>query len=314
MKKSLKIIALLLAISLLWLAYTPDMPRELLVQKYSNNESEFVSNDQGLRVHYRDQGAAGNRPIVLLHGNSNSLQTFEPLVNALISNYRVISLDFPGHGLTGAHPQNDYGYKGLSDALALVVNHLSLKDYSLLGHSMGGWVAWRYAVDNPDQLNSLILMSASGMPPRKNDPIKQDGLGFKLLKSAIGPLLSGYTLPRSVITKSTEKSMVQQDMVTQELIDTYWELLREPENRRALAYRAKEGRELEKADLAKSIKLPTLLIWGEQDSFVYPSASISFSERIDNTQTLLIPNVGHLPMLESTETVALAIQNFIGDN
>jgi pimeloyl-ACP methyl ester carboxylesterase len=313
-KSALKIAAVALTISLLWLGYTPDMPKELLLQKYSNGESKFVANEHGLRVHFRDQGDTDARAIVLLHGNSNSLHTFEPLVNALVSDYRVISLDFPGHGLTGAHPGNDYGYRGLSEALELVVDHLSLKDFTLLGHSMGGWVSWRYAVDNQDQLRALILMSASGMPPRENDPISEGGLGFKLLGSPIGPLISSYTLPRSIIKKSTEESMVQKTLATKELVDTFWELLREPENRRALAYRAKEGRELEKADLAKSIKLPTLLIWGEQDSFVYPSASTSFSERIGHTQTLLLPSVGHLPMLESTEAVAVAIHRFIGEN
>jgi len=248
---------------------------------------------------------------VFLHGNSNSLHAFDPLVDELKHDYRIVRLDFPGHGLTGAHPQNQYGYKELSQAVSMVVESLSLQDFTLLGHSMGGWVAWRYAVDHPEQLSSLILMSASGMPKREGDPQRDVGLGFKLLQSPIGPYLSAYSLPRITVQKSTEASVFNKNLVTDRLIDQYWDLLRHPQNRTALAHRAHAERELNKADLAKSIKVPTLLLWGEHDTFTSASAALSFAERINNTKTVILPEVGHMPMFEATDLSAQSIREFL---
>lgn len=315
MNKQYKLLILIIGITaLLWLGHTPNISVDKLVNKYSNHESEFVSNEQGLKVHFRDEGESDASAIVLLHGNSNSLHAFEPLVKELKDDYRLISLDFPGHGLTGAHPNNQYDVEGLSQAVELVVKHLALEDFTLLGHSMGGRVAWRYAVNHPEQLSSLVLVSASGMPPRQGDPKKELGIGFKLLQSPVGPYLSAYTMPRITVQKSTEASMFKKDLVTDVLIDQFWELLRHPQNRKALAHRAHVKRDLTKADLANNIKAPTLLIWGEKDTFVPPSSTISFAERIKNTKTLLIPEVGHMPMLEATETTAKAIRDFLKVN
>jgi pimeloyl-ACP methyl ester carboxylesterase len=298
MKTNLLLVVSVIFASLLWLGYTPSISPPSLISEYANDDTAFVRNQQGLRVHFRDQGVRGTKVIVMLHGNSNSLHSFEPLVALLKDQYRVITLDFPGHGLTGAHPNNQYDYAGLSDALELVIVELELDNIALLGHSMGGWVAWRYSVDNPDLVDSLILMSATGMPVRPGDPEPDTGLGFKLLQSYLGPILSGYTMPRISIEKSIDKSTYKRLPTRDRIIDRSWELLRHPENRAALATRAHQERDLDKADLVKKIYQPTLLIWGEQDTFVPPSAALSFSERINNSTTVMLPKVGHLPMLE----------------
>ena len=311
MKTKLILVTFTLLASLLWIGYTPSISQESLIAKYANDYSGFVRDQQGLRVHFRDQGVPGGKVIVMLHGNSNSLHNFEPLVALLRKEYRLITLDFPGHGLTGAHPENQYGYAGLSDALELVIAKLALDKIVLLGHSMGGWVAWRYTVDNPNLVDSLILMSASGMPPRSGDPEAEIGLGFSLLKSPIGPVLSGYTMPRITIEKSMDKSTYKKLGAHDQIIHRTWELLRHPENRTALAYRAHEGREINKADMAKQIYQPTLLIWGAEDTLIPASATLSFAERIDKSQKVILPEVGHLPMLEATGAVAQAIRDFI---
>jgi pimeloyl-ACP methyl ester carboxylesterase len=310
MKKKLLLGAGILLLAGLGIAYTPSIPQQELHAKYTNQHSQFVSHGQGLRVHYRDQGLKSGDVIVMLHGNSNSLHDFEPLIALLGEEYRIISLDFPGHGLTGAHPEEKYGYRGLSDALTLVANELGLEKVNLLGHSMGGWVAWRYAVDNPDFISSLILISASGMPLESTDN-QDSGLGFRLLQSPVGPLLSGFSLPRLTIEKSMDKSVYKTLENHDQIIDRTWELLRHPQNRTALAYRAHESREVEKADMAKQIRKPTLLIWGDQDTLVPPSAALNFERRINGAQMLILPEVGHLPMLEATDKVAQAVREFL---
>ena len=82
-------------------------------------------------------------------------------------------------------------------------------------------------------------------------------------------------------------------------------------NRQAFAIRSQLGRDLHLAHLANSIEAPTLLIWGDRDTFVMPSAALSFSERIEQSEIVLLPDVGHLPMLEAPIATKTAIEWFL---
>jgi pimeloyl-ACP methyl ester carboxylesterase len=265
----------------------------------------------GLTIHYRDQGKQDGRSVIFLHGSSGSLHVFEPLIEEIGGGYRFISYDHPGHGLTGPHPANDYSYAGYAQALDLVRSKLDVDHFVLVGHSMGGWIAWRYAVDHPEAVDALILISASGMPARNEDPMPKLSLGQQLMQTGFGRWLSEYTLPRSMIESSTRAAIYDDDLVTDDLVDQFWELMRYPGNRQAFSNRSQLGREPELAYLANSIEAPTLLIWGDKDAFVLPSSALSFSERIPQSETVLLPDIGHLPMLEAPVDTKAAIEQFL---
>ena len=292
---------------------TPDTARDDMLNKYSNRYSGFIGSEAGFRVHYRDQGTQDGKPVIFLHGSSGSLHVFEPLIERLGGGYRFISYDHTGHGLTGPHPENDYSYAGYSQILDLVRSELHVDHFVLVGHSMGGWIAWRYAAEHPEAVDALILISASGMPPRDDDPITQLSLGQRLMQTAIGRWLSEYSLPRSMIKRSTQAAIYDDDIVTDQLVDQFWELMRYPGNRRAFSIRSQLGRDWDLAHLANSIKAPTLLIWGDRDSFVLPSAAMSFSQHIEQSEIVLLPDVGHLPMLEAPVDTQRAIDQFLND-
>src|SRR4029079_1290764 len=86
----------------------PDIPRGILEAKYATPPSQFVTLPDGARVHYRIRGKADAPLLVLLHGSNASLFTWEPWSKNLSDQFRVVSLDLPGHGLTGAVPSHDY--------------------------------------------------------------------------------------------------------------------------------------------------------------------------------------------------------------
>jgi len=129
---------------------TPDADRNEMLDKYTNRHSGFIAGESGLNVHYRDQGERDGKPVIFLHGSSGSLHVFEPLIGKIRGSYRLISYDHPGHGLTGPHPSNDYSYAGYSHILDLVRSELHVDKSVLVGHSMGGWIAWRYAAEKHD--------------------------------------------------------------------------------------------------------------------------------------------------------------------
>src|SRR3546814_620324 len=143
---------------------TPDTDRDAMIAKYGGAQAAFAAGPAGQRIHYRDQGRRDGPAMILLHGSNASLQTWEPLVKRLGGAYRIVTLDLPGHGLTGATPDRDYDAGGMIAAVDVVAAKLGLDHFILGGNSMGGWVAWRYALaqrseEHTSELQSLIRIS-----------------------------------------------------------------------------------------------------------------------------------------------------------
>ena len=310
-KLSLMILPLVALFAIAWVLRTPEIDKTVLEEKYTNSFSQFVENGSGLRVHYRDQGNQEGAPIVLLHGTSASLHAWEPLVELLGGEYRIITYTQPGHGLTGPHPDRDYSYAGMAQALDLVVDELGVEKFVLGGNSMGGWMSWRYAVENPDRVAALVLLDASGMPLREGEEAPPLNIGFKLAQNPLGRVfLENYT-PRSLVEKSVYETVSKSGFVDDAYVDRYWELLRYPGNRRAMADMFKTDRELQMADRVSEITAPTLLIWGADDQLVYASAAQTFDERMANADAVIYEGIGHLPMEEAPQRTALDIDAFL---
>lgn len=312
MKKRYILPFVLLAIAVtLFVLRTPDTDAAAMTAKYTNGQSRFVENDAGLRVHYRDEGNPTGVPVVFLHGSSASLHTFAPLVERLGGDYRIITYTQPGHGLTGAHPRDDYSFTGMAEALDLVVEELELDRFVLGGNSMGGWVSWRYALAHPDRVDALILIDAAGMPLREGETAPPLNLGFRLLQNPLGRMLLEQYTPRPIVKQSILDTVSVKTIVTEDMVDQYWELLRYPGNRRAAAHRAMAERELEMAERVGEIDVPTLVIWGEDDQLIYVSAAQTFDERLPNAEVVIYDGIGHLPMEEAAEKTATDIDAFL---
>ncbi len=89
-------------------ALTPDTDRAEMIARYGGDGARFAAGPDGMRVHYRDQGCRSCPAVILLHGSNASLHTWEGVVESLGDDYRIITYDQPGHGLTGPHPRDDY--------------------------------------------------------------------------------------------------------------------------------------------------------------------------------------------------------------
>ena len=107
MRKILKWLAILFAIlvaALFIFGWKTDLDATEMKAKYSNASSQFVNLGGGLSVHTRDEGNVDGPALVLIHGSNSSLHTWEPWEARLGQDFRIISMDLPGHGLTGANP------------------------------------------------------------------------------------------------------------------------------------------------------------------------------------------------------------------
>jgi pimeloyl-ACP methyl ester carboxylesterase len=290
---------------------TPDADRAEMIAKYGGPAVTFAEGAGGMRVHWRDEGCRDCPAIILLHGSNASLHTYEAMIAELAGEYRIITYDQPGHGLTGPHPRDDYSAAGMFEALNAVANAARLDRFFLGGNSMGGWVAWRYALAYPERVEGLILIDAAGAPLREGEAAPPLNLGFRLLRNPmLRPLLSQIT-PRSLVEKSLQDTVADPSIVTDAMVDRYWELLRFPGNRRASAIRATAAREPEYFDRVPEITAPSLLLWGAEDKLIFASAATTFDEKLPNADIVILDNVGHIPMEEAPAASANAVRRFL---
>lgn len=312
MKRAFKWIGGLLLVALIGLftiGYTPDTDPSEMRAKYTNKASQFVDVGGGLTMHVRDEGKRDGPVLVLLHGSNASLHTWEPWVALLGAKYRIISLDQIGHGLTGPNPSGQYDGAAFVSTLDALMGKLGVSRFALAGNSMGGYVAWEYALAHPGKLTHLVLVDAGGPP---DDPNKKLPIGFRIART---PGLSKIALvitPRSVFEKSVHQSVSNQAIVTPDVVDRYWELNRYPGNRAATGARFAEygKRDTNTARLGE-IKVPTLILWGDEDKLIPVSGADWFAARIPGSAKIIYPGIGHMPMEEAAQHSAADLDAFL---
>jgi pimeloyl-ACP methyl ester carboxylesterase len=283
-----------------------DIPRNELKLKYANEASKFMPL-MGMQVHYRDEGNPNDSfPIVLIHGTSSSLNTWDSLVKLLPTNKRVIRLDMPAFGLTGPNLENKYTYAFYTKFLNAFLENLKVNKCIIAGNSLGGGIAWHFAIDYPNQVQQLILIDASGYP--KKD--EKGSLGFKIAQIPVINNLLLYVTPKSLVKKSLETVFNDQSFVTQERIDRYHDLLLCEGNRKA-ALSIFKNMFVQETDRIKNISQPTLIIFGEQDQLIAAENAFMFEKDIKGSKAVLIKNVGHVPMEEAPQQTATLINAFI---
>lgn len=314
--KRLLVLALLviaaLAGLLVALAWTPDSDPAAMKARYGGSPSTSVTLANGQVVHVRDQGPKEALTLVLLHGSNDSLHAWDAWAARLKDSFRVVTLDLPGHGLTGPAPDGDYSIEAGMRAVTGVTNALEIDRFVLGGNSMGGHIAWRYALANPERLEALILVDAGGVPMPAGAMRSELPIGFRLARMTwIAPLLEHLT-PRWLIARSLRQSVADPDKVTDAQIDRYWNLLRFPGNRVATIKRFALPLVSDEADRLDQIAVPTLIQWGDQDRLVPLDVASVFRERIPASELVIYPGVGHLPMVEAPEQTVADVITFIG--
>ena len=301
MRKAIGIILaiLLIVIATAWFKLRgPDIPYETLEAKYAGAESHFVDLPGGYRAHYRENGDPALPTLVLLHGFADSFTTWEGWVRELAPQFHVISLDFPGHGLTRSQGGSSLSGDALADFVDAFAKVLALPKFAVAGNSMGGGAAWQLAVRHPERINALILVDAAGFANDK--PPGDEPLGFKILRYRLGRTLLSKIDNRPLIDQGLKADVYDKALITPALVDRFAEFQRAPGHREILMGINLGGgsRPVPTAQLLSGIKVPTLILWGESDPLIEPAAAKKFAAAIPGSKVITYPHVGHLPQLE----------------
>jgi pimeloyl-ACP methyl ester carboxylesterase len=312
MLKILGIIAAILIVVMVgaWLKLRgPDIPFQTLEARYAGADSHFVDLPGGYHVHYRDDGDPSLPLLVLLHGFGDSFMTWEGWVRELKSRFHIISLDFPGHGLTRAPQGSRLSAEGLADFVDAFAATLALPKFAVAGNSMGGGAAWQLAVRHPQRLDALILVDAAGFANDK--PPSDVPLAFKILRYPIGRAVLSKIDNRPLIENGLKTDVFDKSLITPALVDRFAEFQRAPGHRAILMSIDMGAPARPTAELVSTIKVPTLILWGENDPLIEPAAAKKFAAAIPGAKLITYPNTGHLPQIEIPQRSAADAADFL---
>ena len=276
---------------------------EFLKDKYTDQSSQYIEVN-GHAIHVRDQGSGP--VIVMIHGISSSLHTWDQWCEQLKSDYRVVRLDLPGFGLSGPDPNNQYSIDRFVQVLDQVLNQLQITSFTLVGNSLGGWIAWEYCYEHPQKVEKLVLLDAAGFATPDDPP--------KPLRMAQKPMFKKLALkgpPKFLVRKFLKQAYGDRSKVDKELVNRYFELNHYPGNPLAFYTIANTQYTSNTARLAQ-IQTPTLIMWGEEDKkWIDVSHAYLFEELLPNDKLIIYQGVGHLPMEEHPLPSVVDLKEFL---
>lgn len=315
--KALGIIFLILIIITIYNSIYFDIPKNEIIAKHANGASEFITLEDGSLIHIRDEGNKNGKTIVMVHGFNGSLFNYEPLIPHLNDRYRILSLDLPAHGLTGAVKSDFYSHEGFEDVIKEVVKIQEIDEFYLIGHSMGGMVAWRYTLNNTKQIKGLIIIGSPfiGSEIEYNDfqSVNAPPAAFKLLDTALFREMLGYVTPRLLVKEGISQTVYDQSIVTDDLVDQFHDIILMDGTREAIGKLVINHEDNFMADPAilRKINIPTLILHGEEDNLVDIRFVSHFVEQIPDVKLISYPKVGHMPPIEIPMQLSKDIQNFV---
>ena len=290
------------------LTWRPDLPVSTLAPRWAPAPSAFIEVG-GLNVHYRDEGPRDDpAPIVLLHGTSSSLHTWDGWAETLRAKRRVVRFDLPGFGLTGPNATGDYSDAAYVGFVLQMLDALKLARVVLGGNSLGGAIAWQTAVAAPERVVQLILVDAGGYAFEATSvPI-----GFRIARMPWLRGLMRHVLPRSVVESSVRNVYGDPNRVTPDLVDRYVAMTLRTGNRDALAQRMAQMSWGQNLGGLRTLTQRTLILWGGRDRLIPPAHAQQFARDIPGSTMVVFNELGHVPHEEDPQRTVLAVQRFLG--
>lgn len=251
----------------------------------------------------REDGPADAQAIVLIHGFSHSLETWDQWADDLSADYRVIRFDLPGHGLTGARADGAYTVTDTVTQVSALLDAVAPDRFVLGGSSLGGLVAWRYAADHPDRVEGLVLVSPGGYP--------MHGVGDEPAPIPLPVRLYLNTAPDVGVRAATRALYADPSKVTDEQVARIRAMMTTPGVQDALIARLEQFTLPDpEADLAR-VEPPALVLWGATDVMIPVENAARFEAAMPDARVVILENAGHMPMEEAPQDSVMVVRNFL---
>lgn len=248
---------------------------------------EEIIDAAGLPIHFYCAGRRGT-PIVLVHGLGSSAQTWAPLTWLLSKEFLVYAPDMPGFGRTPMAPE---GVNILTHVLYLerFLNALGYPRVILVGNSLGGWIATRFAAEHPERVEHLYLLNSAGL--RREE------------------MNSPYAVDRVSAQRSIEYITGRSWHVPGFILDSIVRNSQKPAYA-GFIHGYDPAEELD--NVLAQVQVPTTIIWGEQDGLFPVSIAHEFHSGIADAELIILPKVAHMPQTQAFTKVAQIIMKDAG--
>jgi pimeloyl-ACP methyl ester carboxylesterase len=284
------------------------VPRDELRRRYTQSGSRFVK-IMGADVHYVDEGSG--ELIVMIHGFASSLHTWNRVADELRREYRVIRLDLPPFGVTGPlrsgsgeiETMNLPTYRRFIDTF---LQALGISRATFIGNSLGGLIAWDYAVRHREAVERLVLIDSAGFPMKL--PIY-----IALFNSALVRVSSPWLLPEVIVKSAVRNVYGDPRKIDAVTLRRYVEFFHGEDTRTAIGKMVPtlDFKDVD-TDVLKTLDVPTLVLWGAKDRWIPTAHAAAFASRIPGAKSVMYPGLGHIPMEEAPERVMADLRAFLG--
>lgn len=303
--RTLAIILLVLAVAAIGWAWTPDLSRATLEERYLDAPGD-MREVSGIDLHVRIDGPEDAPALIMLHGFGSSLQTWDGWAAALARGYRVVRLDLPGAGLSGADPTGIYTDARTLEVITALMDQLGLAKAAMIGNSLGGRIAWRFAAAEPERVTKLVLVSPDGFATMGF------GYGEKPDMPFWSPVFKVAT-PRPMLRWNLEAAYGDPERLSAPVVDRYFDLLRAPGSRGAWLDRMAQTVLPDPAGLLPNITVPVLLLWGEKDRLIPASHAADYLAILPDARLVTFADLGHVPQEEAPERSVEPVAAFLAE-
>jgi pimeloyl-ACP methyl ester carboxylesterase len=288
-----------------------DQPVETLVAQWAPPPSELVELN-GQLLHLRDEGPRDDPvPLLLLHGTSASLHTWDGWARALKTDRRVVRIDLPAFGLTGpwsgAYAGQPYRGENYARFVRDVMDHLKLQRVVLVGNSLGGEVAWRLAALAPERVQRLVLVDTAGL--RFTPGVVP--LAWQVARLPVLGRLSEWLLTRALVRQGLASVVGDPARITNAQVERYYRLTLRAGNRAALVQRLRSVSPGQGVERIEGLGQPTLVLWGGRDRLIPPEVGERVAASISGSRLVRFDDLGHIPHEEDPARTVAVVRDFL---
>lgn len=274
--------------------------------------SRYAQVRDDMRLHYHEAGDPDAETVVLLHGGgpgASSWSNFSRNIAVLAEKFHVLAVDQPGYGFSDKHTEHEQYNLYSATALRNLLDHLGVERAALVGNSLGGGTAVRFALDTPDRAGRLVLMGPGGLSVNLFAPDPTEGV----------KLLGRFTMAptRENLEKFLRVMVYDQKLITPELVEERFAIASTPE---ALAAAKAMGKSFAGQDFelgmmwrdAHKLRQPVLLIWGREDRVNPLDGALVALKQIPRVQLHVFGQCGHWAQLEKFDEFNKLTIDFLG--
>jgi 4,5:9,10-diseco-3-hydroxy-5,9,17-trioxoandrosta-1(10),2-diene-4-oate hydrolase len=252
-------------------------------------------------MHYTEEGTDKGTPVVMLHGGgpgASGMSNFGRNLPVFAGHFRTLVVDQPGYGKSDKSPVKGNYFTFAADALRNLLDYLGIDRVHLVGNSLGGGTAVRFAVNHPERAGRLVLMGPGGLSLNVFSPDPTEGV--KRLSEFGAP--PGPSREKMVAFLRT--MVFDQRLITDELIDERYAAASDPESLKAMASMGAsffDPETFEEGLLwreAHRLANPVLLIWGREDRVNPVDGALVAMKMIRRAQLHVFGGCGHWAHLE----------------